>query len=898
MEKRKDVLVLFLILLMMLLPVAGVSGEGKLNEFDLSLVEITDPYYINAFDKNVEYLLRLDPKRLLVGFQAVSDGIDPGSTNLYLKYGTVLYGGWEDGWSLLRGHTMGHYLTSMAKAYKQTVDKDPDLNQQILENLSYTVEQLKLFQAKDPGGYLFASPETHFDVIEGKATGSNWVPWYTMHKLVMGLVDVNKYTGNETALEVASKLGDWAYERASQWDTLLRRRVLNIEYGGINDALYELYKLTKDPNHLEVAHIFDEDSMFDSIVRGRNVLINQHANTQIPKFIGALNRYMTLGEEEKFYFDAAEKFWLMVVNHHTYVTGGNSENERFREPGQLDSTRNNINNESCNAYNMLELTRGLFLVTGDAKYADFYETVFINEIMASQNPNTGMTTYFKPMGTGYFKSYGTPFNSFWCCTGTGMENFVKLNDSIYFYNNDNLYINLYLASKLNWVDQGFALTQEADLLDSDKITFVINEAPNKDIAIKFREPSWLAKDTSISIKLNGNEYDSKALEGYITISRKWDEGDTIELTIPMEVGVSRLPDNPDAIGFTYGPFVLSAGLGQQKMIVSGHLASEKPTIPADVIIKDYIIVEDDTVDNWVENVKSNVVKTSGKMEFTLRNTDEDERLVFTPFYQEHKERYGIYFNFAALDSSQYQNMILQGKNRDKKEDATIDVIQITNDQHELVHNLKGNSSGGSYGGYNYRHVNGNRTGEGWFSYDMAVDPNYENFLSVKYYSGDAGRTFNLYIDDKLFVEETIRARTPTDFYDVLYKIPEEWISGKDKITVKFANRGSSWVGGIFDTLSILKNFKSDADLESLVIEDTDVSAEGNIYTFAVDGETEEVAIKFTPVNRNTLVYVNGILIDDTLPRLVTLEDELTIIDLKLVAEDEVTEKHYQINLER
>lgn len=215
---------------------------------------------------------------------------------------------------------------------------------------------------------------------------------------------------------------------------------------------------------------------------------------------------------ESFYLKAAENFWEMVVNDHTYVTGGNSENEHFREPGQLDNYRNNINDETCNAYNMLKLTRELFRLTGDIKYANYYEKTLKNEIMSSINPETGMSTYFKPMGTGYFKVFSTEFDSFWCDTGSGMENFTKLDDSIYFHSGQDLYVNMYLSSILNWTEKGLQLTQQTDLPQSDKATFTINAAPSEDITIKFRSPEWVARGDKVAVAINGTTFNGKQLK--------------------------------------------------------------------------------------------------------------------------------------------------------------------------------------------------------------------------------------------------------------------------------------------------------------------------------------------------------------------------------------------------
>lgn len=625
-------------------PASAQSAVELLEEFDMKQVRVTDPYYMQLFQVDAEYLLRLDADRLMAGFRAVSLGQDPAS-------GVNLYGGWEGGWSLLRGHTLGHYLTALAQAYKQTEGTDPDMNSEISQLLDHMMSELKIYQDRQSNGYLFASLESHFDVVEGRVSGDMWVPWYTMHKTIAGLVDVYELQGNPTALAIASKLGDWVDARSAKWDTNMRNKVLGVEYGGMNDCLYELYKFTKKANHLAAAHRFDEDALFTPVAQGNDVLNGKHANTQIPKFIGALNRYRTLGESEDFYYTAAHQFWSIVVEDHTYVTGGNSENEHFHVAGTLDADRNNINNETCNTYNMLKLSRDLFKVTGDIKYVDFYERGFINEILSAINPETGMTSYFKPMGTGYFKLFGRETDTFWCCNGTGMENYTKLNDGIYFHDANTLYINLYLSSTLDWTEAGLKLTQTANVPLQSDVSFLIEAAPTTELGLRFRKPDWLALGQNAVLKINGETNCVQEVDGYFEVSRVWNAGDTITLSLPAEVRVSRLPDNKNAVAFSYGPVVLSAGLGTERMEKEGHLASEKAIIPNGVNIDDTIAISSGSIEDWLANISDNLVQVDGQLEFALRGTDSDERLTFTPQYLRYKDRYGIYFR---LDGEQGQ----------------------------------------------------------------------------------------------------------------------------------------------------------------------------------------------------------------------------------------------------
>jgi MYXO-CTERM domain-containing protein len=610
----------------------GATSVEKLQEFSLDQVQITDAYQKNLFSKDVTYLITsLDSDRLLAGFKAVSTGTNP----------TNLYGGWEN--SNIRGHTMGHWLSAVAHAYQQAQGSDPTLAGQIKTKLDDVISKLKSYQLSS--GFLFATPISQFDDFDG-GTGSTWVPYYTMHKILAGLIDVYKFEQNADALAIASKLGDWLYTRASGWNASAKSRVLGQEYGGMNDALYDLYKYTNVANHLTVAHVFDDTGLFTTTAAGNDTLNGKHANMTIPKFIGALNRYRTMGSSEQSYFTAADQFLSIVLKSHSYVTGGNSQDEHFHAAGQLDATRDAVNNETCNAYNMSKLTRDLFKVTGDAKYANYYEKVHINEILASMNPDTGMTTYFKAMGTGYFKVFATPTDRFWCCTGTGMENFTKLGDSVYFHNDKDLWVTVYVSSTLNWKERGLSLTQTTDLPLTSKATFTVTAAPTDAVNLQFRKPDWVSS-CQVGITVNGQPVTPVASSGFLGVSRVWQANDKVELSFPLLVQVSRLQDNQNAVAFTYGPLVLSAGLGTDSMTTTAHgvqvLAATKPAG-----LKETIAVNSGTtISDWLSNIQTNLVQTPGKLEFKLKNTDSDSTLVFVPHYSRYKDRYGIYWKLSG-----------------------------------------------------------------------------------------------------------------------------------------------------------------------------------------------------------------------------------------------------------
>lgn len=595
-----------------------------LKDFSMGNVQSLDTYIQNAFSLEKEYLKSLNSDKLLKGFCDIA-GVESAATK---------YGGWET--SAIQGHTIGHYLTAVSQAYATSGDED------LKKIVDRIIDVLSECQNKE-SGYLAAIPESHYEQIEAGNTAGTWVPWYSMHKIIAGIIKAYELTGNEKALKVASRLGDWVYSRTSKWDSAMQTTVLNVEYGGMNDALYQLYKNTKSEKHLSAAHSFDEIPLFEELYNGNDILNGKHANTTIPKIVGALNRYTVTGEE--YYLQVAANFWDIVVNNHTYITGGNSEWEHFGEPNILDAERTNCNCETCNTYNMLKLTRELYKITGDVKYADYYENTFINAILSSQNPKTGMTTYFQPMATGFFKVYSSADKHFWCCTGSGMENFSKLGDSIYYKDENSIYVAQFTSSSVNWAEKGLKITQNADL---PNVKFTINGSANAEIVL--RVPDWCSDKPTV--KINGEKINAKVKDGKIFISRDWADGDIIEYTLPMQIVAYSLPDNENTVAFKYGPWVLSANMGNNEMNTT--TTGVDVAIPLlDAGLSDILVIKEGTIKNWLKNINENFEQELGTLNFTIKGTSQD--LVFSPHYKQHENRYGIYFTLADKNISYLQS---------------------------------------------------------------------------------------------------------------------------------------------------------------------------------------------------------------------------------------------------
>ncbi len=749
--------------------IADAADDSNIVDFSISDMTMTDDYCTNAFDKEMAYLLAFDTERLLAGFRE-NAGL---STN-----GAKRYGGWEN--TNIAGHCVGHYLTALAQAY-QNPNCSSTQKDSLYKRMKTLIDGMQACQKHPRGktGFLWAAPvpsdgnvERQFDRVEiGKANifDDAWVPWYTMHKLIEGIVDVYKATNYAPAKEIGSNLGDWVYNRCSKWSEQTQRTVLSIEYGGMNDCMYDLYAVTGKDNHAAAAHYFDETALFEKVMKGgQDVLNNRHANTTIPKFIGALKRYTTLNGktvnsqkvDASVYLKYAETFWDMVTTHHTYITGGNSEWEHFGKDDILDAERTNCNCETCNSYNMLKLSRELFKITHDSKYMDFYENTYYNSILSSQNPETGMTTYFQPMATGYFKVYSTQWDKFWCCTGSGMESFTKLGDTIYMHDNDSLYVNFYQSSIINWAEKGVTITQESTIPDGASVKFTIKGS--SDLDLRFRIPDWI--DGNMGVSVNGTKYTYKTVNGYADVSGDFSNGDVIELTVPSKVRAYPLPDSPDVYGFKYGPLVLSAELGKEDMKTDS--TGMWVTIPKEKKVASETIKiskQGQSVASFMNEINEHLVRGSNGLTFTLNDTN--TKLTFTPHYKQYQQRYGIYWKFVP------NGTVIEEKLPRAKTTVT-DTVQPGYGQYESD-NLHGMTEIGTVGVTNdstYRYVKD----DGWFTYRMAVDETAPIMrLHIKLRKTDNGKTLKVRVGDAVLWSGTLDYSGNKDVYDVLLTIPQD-----------------------------------------------------------------------------------------------------------------------------
>lgn len=600
----------------------------KAYAFNLANVRLLDGPFKENMKRDEQWIMSIATDRLLHDFR-VTAGMKVTSKSL---------GGWESMDSELRGHTTGHVMSALALLYASTGDS---IYKNKGDSLVAGLAQVQM--VLNQGGYLSAFPQHLIDrCIAGQQV---WAPWYTLHKIMAGLIDMYLYTGDMQALSVAKKMSAWAYEKLRPLTAEQIAVMLKNEFGGMNDAFYNLYSITGNPKDLKLAEIFYNKKLLDPLAAKQDDLGGLHANTQIPKIIGEARGYELTGHTKG--KDISDFFWNTVINTQTYATGGNSDKEHFAKPGQLSPHLTGYTQETCNTYNMLKLTRHLFCWTGDEKYMDYYEQALYNDILPQQDPETGMVCYFTPLKAGVFKVYSTRFQSFWCCVGTGFENHAKYGEGIYYHNDKGVFVSLFIPSVLNWKEKGIKIIQKTNYPKSANTNLKIITKSPIEMPLYIRYPSWAVSGASITV--NGKSIKIKQAPGsFIMLNRKWKNGDNIEVSFPMSLRLVATPDNPKIAAIAYGPMVLAAPMGKEGIV---------PPAPfSDPLKHDDYYTYDYKIPNKISNqlnisIKDykNWIKPSGNDnsgdEFSIKDGTTGGVLTLKPFYEIHRGRYNIYWQF-------------------------------------------------------------------------------------------------------------------------------------------------------------------------------------------------------------------------------------------------------------
>ncbi len=593
----------------------------KASNFDLRDVKLLDSRFKENMERNGKWLLTMDTKRLLHSWR-VNAGLQTNAQPL---------GGWEALDCELRGHTMGHVLSGLAMMYASTGEEPYKKRGD-----SLVTALVECQNVLNQNGYLSAFPQYFIDrCIAGQPV---WAPWYTIHKVMAGLIDMYTYAGNKEALAAAEKMSNWAYLKLKGLTAEQLAVMERNEFGGMIESFYNLYGVTGNEKDKELAEMFYHHAVLDPLASQEDKLAKLHANTQIPKIIGEARGYeLTADEKQK---TIATFFWNTVIDHHTYATGGNSDDEHFFSPDQLSAHLSARTTETCNSYNMLKLTKHLFNWTADVKYADYYEKVLYNHILAAQDPETGMASYFMPFKPGLFKVYSTPTNSFWCCVGTAFESNAKFAETIYFHDNNGIYINLFIPSEVNWKGKGITIIQETRYPEEATTQFIIKTDAAVSMPIYIRYPSWAV--SGAILKVNGKKVKVTQKPGsYIVLNRKWKTGDKIEVTYPMELRLATANDNPHKAAIAYGPIILAGEMGTEGLKNPAPYANDQNdynnyNIPANIIST--LNVGNADVSNWLKPVAGQ------KLSFITTGKVASRQITLIPYYQLHHERYVLYWD--------------------------------------------------------------------------------------------------------------------------------------------------------------------------------------------------------------------------------------------------------------
>lgn len=773
-----------------LIEICSSNAQSRLypNTFPLSDVALLPGPFQHARDLNIQILLQYDVDRLL----------NPYRKEAGLPEKAASYPNWEG----LDGHVGGHYVSAIAMNYAATGHAE------CKKRLDYLLSELKACQEaharNHPSwgvGYLGGVPKSAeiwstFKNGDFKALHAAWVPWYNVHKMYAGLKDAWAYTGNETAKDLFLKFCDWGMAITAALSEAQMQSMLDIEHGGMNEIFADAYQMTGSEKYLTAAKRFSHQALLTPLSVHQDNLDNKHANTQVPKAVG-FQRIAELTRDEK-YAQAGQFFWETVTRKRSLAFGGNSRREFFPSATACQDFVNDVEGpESCNSYNMLKLTENLFRVKPSASYIDYYERTLYNHILSTQHPEHGGYVYFTPARPRHYRVYSAPNQGMWCCVGSGMENHGKYNQLIYTHQKDSLFLNLFIASELNWRDKGIVLQQQTHFPDEAQSKLTISKGSAR-FTLMIRYPGWV-KAGAFQVLVNNKRitYTTQP-SSYVAINRLWKKGDVIQILLPMHTRVEPLAHVPHYIALMHGPILLGAKTGNENLkgLIAddsrwGHIAHGErlPIDQAPIMIENEAKIADLLVP-----VKGRPLNfTTPKLKMVNSGN-----LVLEPFYRIHDARYMMYW--LALSDTDYQSYLdsLAKLEQEKilLQKRTIDFVAPGEQQPEVDHAMQSEQSRkGSFMDEFWRDANNN----GYFSYRLTTNGETELSLRVRYWGAEWGsRKFDIYLDDEKLVSENNTGRwNQSKFQDIEYPIPSSMLQGKTQIRVKFQALPQNTAGAVY-----------------------------------------------------------------------------------------------------
>ncbi|MXV50091.1 glycosyl hydrolase [Pedobacter sp. HMF7647] len=757
--------------------------------FPMTDVQLLPSIFLDARSTDLKYIMALSPDRLLAPYLREA-GLTPKAES---------YTNWEN--TGLDGHIGGHYLSALAMMQASTGDK------QVEARLNYMLSELKKCQDKNGDGYIGGVPgsrELWQAVFRGDidAVKKKWVPLYNIHKTYAGIRDAYLIAGNAQAKDMLIKFSDWFVHLSNALSTSQLQEMLNTEHGGINEVLADVYSLTKDKKYLDAAYKFSHQAILNPLEHDEDELNNLHANTQIPKIIGF--ERIAIANNDAAYEKAADFFWETVVNKRSVAIGGNSVREHFNPANNFTSMITSEQGpETCNTYNMLKLTELLYESNPSVKYIDYYERAMYNHILSTQHPGKGGFVYFTPMRPGHYRVYSQPQTSMWCCVGSGMENHAKYNELIYAHSGNDLYVNLFVPSRVQWREKGLVLTQINHFPEEERTMLRVESASGSTVNLKIRYPSWV-KNGALKILVNGKLFSFKASASeWITLQRNWKKGDKIDIQLPMHNTIDQLPDGLNFVAILHGPIVLAAKTDTANMAGlfaddsrMGHVASGRkyPLQQMPMFVSD-----SQELENFIEPVPGKPLTFKAS---NLIQPASYASLELVPFYKVHDSRYVIYWEKETPAGLQKIKQEIASKEAAaaKLDSITVDLVTAGEQQPESDHFFKSENS--VTGVFQDRHW---RSAKGWFSYQMKAPIDGKAALRLTYYGEEKGRSFLVKINDKVLAEVNLDGSHGDTFYSEEYVIPAGFVQTSDsKVRVKLEAVNGSATAGVYEIRMIRK----------------------------------------------------------------------------------------------